>query len=752
MQSITENTSRKTRRLPSKHGKNPVFQIAIILLALIYFHLPCLGQNEFPVDDSEFMNAVERYRKKIREDQKNLKLHRKMVKYAQKTGRLNVPFYIYKKSHKEHPNHPVVLYALGYTYLIDGRKDSLKLAEKYLSKAVDKNPKMADAYVALGTCYLRQDKIQEGGEKIKEGIRLNPRLVPGYTSLGEYYRTKGKYDKAIKSYNFALKFNPESFEAYLGFGITYFNAKDYDKAVNKLKLALTLNKSSIEAHRFLGKTYALSGKPELAMNEYAWIAKENELAARFTWYEIANLFLDADNDQYTLKALQKVLPEVNDLSSMTVDEVPDILEDILAKRPDDTELQHFLSRLYLKTGNSESAKRHLEEIKKTKPENTKTRVELGKIYEEENKPEKAAKEYQEAAELGSTDTSVLEKIANKYFENDNIEKFIETAEKILAANPKIADIHYKLSIVYERKHDKLKDENGEPDEITKLYDLAVKHCKKAVKLATANPDYHLRLADLYAKEGKLKALREYEDVIELAPKNAKGYYHRGRFMTNFKFGGGYLLWGPEDIFNDLQKAIELNPKLAGAHSTLGKIYDRMGETKKAIKAYKKAVRLDPSIVEAQLYLAKKYADNAPQKAITAFKRSIDAGVEDAEVLKDYASLILRYDEKRKWKKAQMALEKALKKMPNDPEALMNYGYTLYLEGKHPEAIEYYKKALKPRPNNLKTLYNLAVAYEHAGQQKDALTIWKKVFRLDPNGRYSHTASERIKILNEKVEK
>lgn len=178
----------------------------------------------------------------------------------------------------------------------------------------------------------------------------------------------------------------------------------------------------------------------------------------------------------------------------------------------------------------------------------------------------------------------------------------------------------------------------------------------------------------------------------------------------------------------------------------------MGETKKAIKAYKKAVRLDPSIVEAQLYLAKKYADNAPQKAITAFKRSIDAGVEDAEVLKDYASLILRYDEKRKWKKAQMALEKALKKMPNDPEALMNYGYTLYLEGKHPEAIEYYKKALKPRPNNLKTLYNLAVAYEHAGQQKDALTIWKKVFRLDPNGRYSHTASERIKILNEKVEK
>lgn len=725
-------------------------KIVLSLIALIY--LPCLAQNEFLVNDPDFTESVERYQKRIRKDQKNLALHRKMIKYAKETDRMNVPFYIYKQSYEKHPEHPVVLYVFGYTYLIDGKKESLRSAEKYLSKAIDQNPKMASAHAALGAYYLKQGKVQEAGESIKTSIRLDPKLVPGFNGLGDYYRAKGKYEKAIKSYNYALKLDPESFEAHLGLGITSFKTQNYDTAIEKLKLAITLNSSSIEAHRFLGKCYAWSGNAEMAMKEYALAINDRD--DRFTWYEPANLFLELDNSQYALKALQKALPEAGMLSNVAIDEAADILENISAKRPTDTKLRHFLSRLHLSLGNTTSAKQHLEAVKKIEPENTEVHMELGKIYEKEDQPEKATEEYQEAAKLGSADTSVLEKVADKYFDENDDEKFIEMAEKIFAINSKNASIHYKLSIIYERKHDKLKAENAAvpftsrsvPDEIIKQYDLAVEHCKQAVKLATANFDYRLRLADLYAKEGKLKALRDYKDTIELAPKNALGYYHRARFMTNFKFGGGFLLWSPEDILNDLQKAIALDPKLTGAYSTLGKIYDRMNETEKSIEAYEKAVQLDPSAIEAQLALAEKYAEQYPQKAIKAFQGAIDAGADDVEMLKDYASLILRFDEKRKWKKAQMALKKALEMAPNDTEVLMNYGYTLFLEKRFPEAIEYYQKTLKLEPNNIRTLYNLAVAYEHARQQKEALLTWKKIFRLDPNGKYGHTASKRIKVL------
>jgi len=726
--------------------KTKFIVIVLIILSITFL----TEQKLFSADQSEFMDSVERYRKRIREDQKNLKLHREMIKYAQKTDRIDVPFYIYKESYKEHPNHPVVLYVLGYTYLIDGKKESLEFAEEYLSKAIEENPRMADAYAALGTCYLKQGRIQEAGEKLKNSLRLNTKLVPGYIGLGDYYRTKGKFDKAIKSFNFALEFNPESFEAILGLGITYFMTKNYDTAINKLNLAITLDETSSDAHRFLGKAYALSGKPEMAIKEYELIAEKNSNESSI-WYELANLFLDNDNQQYAIQAMQKALSLKSiSLSKLTISEAASILEDVASKYPNDTGIHNFLGRLYLKLDNTKSAKEHLEKVKELEPGNTDVRMELGKIYEQENETEKAENEYQEAAQLGSTDTSVLEKVADKYLENNEIDKFITTAEKILAINSKNADMRYKLSIAYQQKHDRLKKENAEPDKIVKQYDLAVEHCKKAVELDTANFKYHLRLADLYAKEGKLKALREYKDAIELAPENPLGYYHRARFMANFKFGGGFLLWAPEDILNDIQKAISLDPKLAGAYSVLGKIYDRMNEFDKALEAYEKAVSIDPSLIEAQLYLAEKYAEKKPQKAIEAYKNAIDAGVDDVEVLKDYAFVILKYYEQTKWKKAQDALKIALEKAPNDQEVLMNYGYTLYLEDKYSEAIEYYKKVLTMDPNHLRTLQNLAVAYEHLGQREEALEVWKRLFRLDPNGKFGYAASKRIEVLNDFV--
>ena len=46
-------------------------------------------------DESNFQTAVERYRKRINQDPKNLDLHREMVLYATKTNRINVPLYIF---------------------------------------------------------------------------------------------------------------------------------------------------------------------------------------------------------------------------------------------------------------------------------------------------------------------------------------------------------------------------------------------------------------------------------------------------------------------------------------------------------------------------------------------------------------------------------------------------------------------------------------------------------------------------------
>jgi len=49
----------------------------------------------------------------------------------------------------------------------------------------------------------------------------------------------------------------------------------------------------------------------------------------------------------------------------------------------------------------------------------------------------------------------------------------------------------------------------------------------------------------------------------------------------------------------LNKALELNPKSALAYSNLGWTYEAMGDERKAIAHYRKALEIDPSLEAAR---------------------------------------------------------------------------------------------------------------------------------------------------------
>ena len=50
---------------------------------------------------------------------------------------------------------------------------------------------------------------------------------------------------------------------------------------------------------------------------------------------------------------------------------------------------------------------------------------------------------------------------------------------------------------------------------------------------------------------------------------------------------------------DLNKALELNPKSALAYCNLGWTYEAMGDERKAIAHYRKALEIDPSLEAAR---------------------------------------------------------------------------------------------------------------------------------------------------------
>lgn len=720
----------------------------ILPIVIIYCRYPVA----YALDSPEFEQAVERYRNRVRKDPKNLALHRELIAHAQQTGRLDIPLQIYKNAYLKQPANSIVLYVLGYTYIREGSETSLMEAVKLLEMAIEKRPQFADAYAALGECFAAQGNTKAAIEAYKRSVQLNPNLWEAHLNLGNYHRDAKNYQSAIEHYTKSLGARPKHAETHFELGALYRKTGDLESARQAFSLAIKHDKGCADAYYQLGQIYALQQKPKDALKQYRK-GREFDPKNDKVRYQLALIFLEGDDGRNAILALRSALAvdpkyadDVNLLNNVSTLDAVEIAAQILQKHPDNAELQHFVGMLYLKIGQTQIAQTHLELAKALDPNNADVRFTLAESYEQKA-PDAAIEEYKQAAELGKTRLDLLLKLAESYRSEKNFEKFQEIAQQILALDANHPEIHYQLSNFYDEKSNR-KKQTGEIEEAERLFELAIEHANKASEQAPNVAAYHLKLAGFYDRQKQLKAIRLYDKVIELDPFNAEAYYRRGLFMSNFTFGESrLLLYDPEDVMDDLQKAIKLDPNLAGAHYALGVAYDRMGDVQKAMVEFQKAGTLDHSDPRPHLYLGEKYANSGQfHLAIAAFAKAVKADPENVEALKDYAFLCLAHDEARGWRQAKRALEKAIQIRPNDAEILMNYGYTHYLSKNNNQAIAHYLRSIELKPDWPLSRYNLAIAYEQIGKKELALAEYQKVVKLAPEGLQTEKALKRIQIL------
>ena len=88
-------------------------------------------------------------------------------------------------------------------------------------------------------------------------------------------------------------------------------------------------------------------------------------------------------------------------------------------------------------------------------------------------------------------------------------------------------------------------------------------------------------------EASVRAIEEYNKAIKLNPNLAGAYNNRGFAYHNLK--------EYEKAIKDYNKAIELNPNLTDAYNNRGVAYYNLEEYEKAIKDYNKAIELDPNL-------------------------------------------------------------------------------------------------------------------------------------------------------------
>ena len=126
--------------------------------------------------------------------------------------------------------------------------------------AIQINPKDSLAFNNRGLAYRNKGETDSAINNYDQAILISADFALAYYNRGNAYYDKRDYDRAIQDYNQALKINPNYALAYYDRGVVYYDRHDYEKAVADLSKAIELDPKDSLAYYNRGLTYRAMGE------------------------------------------------------------------------------------------------------------------------------------------------------------------------------------------------------------------------------------------------------------------------------------------------------------------------------------------------------------------------------------------------------------------------------------------------------------------------------------------------------------
>lgn len=193
----------------------------------------------------------------------------------------------------------------------------------------------------------------------------------------------------------------------------------------------------------------------------------------------------------------------------------------------------------------------------------------------------------------------------------------------------------------------------------------------------------------YHKTGQFeRALKNYRRVLKQSPTHLDALVMGGQAA----FQAGYV----QEAVRWLKKASEKHTRDPRAPYNLGVVYQQLGETHKACKAFKEAATVGPDFAPAHYNLAMTLFElGNGEEALPHFDHAIGAD-------------------------------------PAYSEAYASKGFVLRGLSRINEAVDTYRKAVELAPENAKSCSGLGVCLQEAGEFADALVAHENAIRIDPD--------------------
>ncbi len=265
------------------------------------------------------------------------------------------------------------------------------------------------------------------------------------------------------------------------------------------------------------------------------------------------------------------------------------------------------------------------------------------------------------------------------------------------------------------------------------FNKAVESYRAALKSDPTATFISEELSDLYIQSGRLReAVLEAEDALKENPNDLNARRLLARIYTRMigdsqanRIDEGMV----KKAIEQYQKITEGDPKDVESWLMLGRLDKISQNSTDALKAYQKALELDPDNEDATTGLAMVYTDLGDNKAAADLLRKVTEKNPNPRSLTNLAGV---YEQMKDYALAAETLRKALEQQPGNAELKHALAQDLLLADQLDDALKLYQDIVAEDAKDTQSLLRISQIYRQKKDFAKAREAAEKAKQLDPN--------------------
>jgi tetratricopeptide (TPR) repeat protein len=669
--------------------------------------------------------AIACLEKALSAEKNNVEAYARLADLYQKNGQLDKAKQIFEKCITLKPNDPKIFLVLGEYNLKTKKYDE---ALNYFGKSyVIENTGSAAAGLAAASFAL--GKMEKALDAAESALRLSPSLVEPRIVLYKCYYKNKSYREARDQLNFLVDKKPLEIEYWKSLaeccvqlkdsahcadadkkiseieknnipsrqrlGAYLLATRDYNKALGVYKELSTLTPQNADVFKNLYTITNALGDKQAAlgyMKKYCSLRPNDVTAQKYmggVYYDLKNYdaaleaFRKAIKQEPGVKGIYKQYAQIVISKGLNA-EMQTAITGAIASGEADGPMYSALAGFYQKQGLYDKAIAMYQKASELDPRNVSFISALAKCNEKAGHLDEAAIFYGQALALNPSTVEDYKTLGNLFVKRNKKAEATDAYKKYLDKKLDNTAARYVADFAYSQKN---------YEEASRYYSL--------INGADAkNPDMLYNFSQsCYNLKNLKKASELLNQLVSITPQNPEAYKLLSMIAAQDENQKNAAA-------NYLMKYLTLKPADAASQKNLGDMFYEQKDTEGALRAYRKAISLDPAIKG----IYKRYYELSVSKGSAP---DIDAALSGADKTGEV-----------------------------DAAMYIQLGSLSEKKSLFPKALGYYQKAQQLDPSNSLITSSIARCQVKSGNIADAIISYQQVVALNPK------AVEEYKILGQ----